>query len=447
VDKWTSIAAIAMVTTVAACTASQQADNKIQPILSINGKTIADNGAIEYEKGKQLLNQGRFAVAAQAFEAALFAGGSSVKVLNALAVSYDKLGRYDLSDRYYERALALDSSDPQTANNLAVSLARRGAPDLAIKVLADAQVKRPNDQTITANLKLAQEQVAKKPEPVASAPLPVPAIPQVPRIEQASPSAQKLVTVGAARTDSMALQSSVTPVAISRVADATDATAPAQTNITQAGVASAPSGRPKIIAEVLAPLPKVASAMSAKAPELAASSLHTSDVPSANARQMTDKPADVVTKKPDFEKVPALNESALTVLAYSRLGSRIVESDNIQPVGLAAHGSTVMELALARLGIRLEVANGAGRRYMAARMRTFLDNHGFNVARVTNAQSFDHVQTIIVYRDQFQPQALELAKALTTKVKLQHAAGLSADIQLILGRDLLPFDRTLEKGG
>lgn len=80
-------------------------------------------------------------------------------------------------------------------------------------------------------------------------------------------------------------------------------------------------------------------------------------------------------------------------------------------------------------------------------MRTFLGGQGFDVARVTNARSFDHVQTVIIYRDQFRPEALELAKTLTSKVELLHMADLPVDIRVILGRDLLPFDRTLEKGG
>ena len=443
-DKWISIAAITMVTTVAACTASQQ-NAEVRPVLSFDGKAIADNGTTEYEKGKKLLSQGRFAAAAQAFQAALFTDGSSIEVLNALAISYDKLGRYDLSDRYYQRALALNSKDPQTVNNLAVSLAQRGAPDLAAKVLANVQAQRPSDKTIAANLRLAQEQATRQPAPVAAAPLPAPTVPAVPRIEQTSPSTQELVTIGAKHPDAISFQPSTTSVATSHVA----AVAPeANADTVQAETADAPSVRPKIVTEALTAPQKAISSESGGPAKLAvATPLPAGSVPVANGHQTTDKLADVGSRKADFGGAPALSESALTALAHSRLGSRIAESDNIQPADFAVPKSNATEVALERLGVRVEVANGTGRRYMAARMRTFLGGQGFDVARVTNARSFDHVQTVIIYRDQFRPEALELAKTLTSKVELLHMADLPVDIRVILGRDLLPFDRTLEKGG
>lgn len=443
-DKWISIAAVTMATTVAACTVSQQIPN-VQPILSIDGKVIKDNGSTAYERGKQLLSQGRLAVAAQAFQAALFADGSSTKVLNALAVTYDKLGRYDLSDRYYERALALNSSDPQTVNNLAVSLAQRGAPDLAVKVLADAQSQRPKDEIIAANLKLAQQQNARS-EPLvpSDVSLPAPTRPQVPRIEQTGPSSQKLVTIDAARTDAVPRQKPVTPVTVDPIAGKVVF---GRKDAVPAEFVSIAPVQQKIFTEALAPLPNTASSGSDRGELATGPRQHAGPVADANQPKTTEKAADVVIRKPLAAETVAPNESALTTLARSRLGSRIAESNNIQPIALDVDKSTKTELALERLGVRLEVANGAGRRFMAARMRTFLDGRGFDVARVINAQSFDHAQTVIIYRDQFEPAALELAKALATNVEFMYAADLPVDIRLILGRDLLSFDRTLRNGG
>lgn len=515
-EKWISIAAVTLATTVAACTASQDSF-KVQPVLSFDGKPIKDSGASEYQRGKELLSQGRFALAAQAFQTALFAGGSSVTILNALAVSYDKLGRYDLSDRYYQRAFALNPNSPQTVNNLAVSLAQRGASDLAAKVLADAHAQLPNDKTIADNLKLAQEEAAIKPPEVAVATLPVPPAPPVPRIEQASPSTQKLVTIephSDARSHQSALMPRLTggtvdavpvqsietqrsmlgdlgsaavseklavaqksaanpppgasitppspptqqtlrievsrpdsglepaatrPLALSGAGDATTI----KLNQAQESTISVPGRRPAVTSVVLAPPPKVGKVESAAAGKIAA-------VPPLQATGAS--PTEAVSQQPARETAavqagPLAAEPSMIALAPTRLGSRIADSDNILPNDIAKQPSIALELVLGRLGARVEVANGAGRRYMAARMRTFLDMHGFDVAHVTNARSFDHVQTVIVYRDQYQLEALDLAKSLTTKVELVHVPELPVDVRLILGRDLLAFDRTLENGG
>lgn len=520
-DKWISIAAVTMAATVAACTASQDSF-KVQPVLSLDGKPVKDSGAAEYQKGKQLLSQGRFALAAQAFQASLFADGSSVEVLNALAVSYDKLGRYDLSDRYYQRALTLDPNNPQTVNNVAVSLAQRGAPDLAATVLADVHTQRPSDTTIADNLKLAQKEATVKPAAATAAPPPIVIGPPVPRIEQTSPSSQQLVTFSA-RADAIPRQPALTPATV----DSTPEGVPAKTKVDEArpfvlgasaspastvskptaiaqkvaaappphvgitppspatkqpvsadavrpdarqspavtplvvsGTAdaastmtddtlmvSAPARRPTVTSEVLAPPPIVGKAEPPGAQKTAVvPPLQTASAAPVDHRT-TVVPPQLGSKTSAVQGIAPVTEPSLLTLARSRLGSRIVESDNIQPRDVGPQKSRAPELALARLGARVEVANGAGRRYMAARMRTFLDGRGFDVMHITNARSFEHMQTVIAYRDQYQKEALDLARSLATKVELVHVTDLPVGIRLILGHDLLAFDRTLENGG
>jgi len=527
-NKWISIAAVTVVMTAAACTASEQS-LKMQPALSLDGRAIMDNGAAEYAKGKQLLSQGRFAVAAQAFQAALFAGGSSIQVLNALAVSYDGLGRYDLSARYYQRALTLDPDDPQTVNNLAVSLARRGVPDVAAKVFASVQARLPSDKMIADNLKRAQAEAIAGPARVAAAPRPIEAMnpPQIPRIEQMSPSMQELITMRTTHDNIISSQASALPSVVSGdaftlmsagtdrgyvaaigefpnpaavlseplapplAATAESATAEKTASHAAQGIGSTATvvphdvvptppalaemggshvaitketmmGKTQVsavieptnpltnISEPAAPPPvgmvkskeveRISADMSQGAGNAASAVIHTTQ---------DTRPKTVASPLPAAELSSdnsAVMDSAKLALARSRLGTRIAESQNLQPIDFIAQvGAT--KLAMERLGVRLEVANGAGRRYMAARMRSFLQVHGFEVSRVTNAHSFDHEQTVIVYRDTFQPEAVALAKALATKVELRHMAGLPVDVRLILGRDLFPFDRTLENGG
>jgi len=513
-----------MAATVAACTASQDSV-KVQPVLSLDGKPVKDSGAAEYKTGKQLLSQGRFALAAQAFQTSLFANGASVEVLNALAISYDKLGRYDLSDRYYQRALALNPNSPQTVNNLAVSLAWRGAPDLAAKVLADAHAQRPTDTTIADNLKLAQKEVTAEPSATAVAPLPAPIALAVPRIEQTGPSTQQLVTVGARaaaaphlpvltavtvataadrasvltkadKTVSAGLGASAAPLVtigeppvsgqkfaavppvhvgstrpgpstqqlvssnavhtgaapkagiMPLVVTGTTDAAPANMDEARGLTVSAPEVRPAIVSEVLAPPPIIGKAPPPTTEKIAAiPPLRTRSAPPTENR-MTIAPLPLASATSADQGITSVTKAPVLALARSRLGSRIAESGNIQPIDIGRQKSVAHELALARLGARVEVANGAGQRYMAARMRNFLDGRGFDVMHVINARSFDHVQTVIVYRDpQYQREALSLASSLATKVELVHVPDLPVDVRLILGRDLLAFDRTLANGG
>lgn len=425
--------------------------------------------------------QGRFAVAAQALQAALFAGGPSIKILNALAVSYDELGRYDLSDRYYQRAVEFDPNNLQTANNIAVSLARRGAPEIAAKVLTIAQTQHPGDTTIADNLKRAQAEAIAGPTTVAMTPMPteIGNSPRLPRVEQTSPSTQELITKSTARENIASSQAPAptsinrrelpTPIpsevdkaqiaAVSRlttvssaVVNEPKASAPAVTDKVHETTVGESMSFPGVVTEALAP-PSAALPnrviVERQSPNV---SQESSNAALADLRATEAiAPMAVASHSPSMNSLPASNDSSLSesarlAFAKSRLGTRIAEDQNLQPADIAGQVEAT-KLAMERLGAQLEVANGAGRRYMAARMRSFLEAHGFDVSRVANAQSFDHDQTVIVYRDEFHPAAMALAKMLTTNVEFRYVADLPVDIRLILGRDLLAFDHTLENGG
>jgi Tetratricopeptide repeat len=436
VDKWISIVVVTAATTVAACTVSQP-NFHVQPLLSLDGKAVTDNGTAEYEKGKVLLSQERFAVAAQAFQAALFADGSSVKILNALAVSYDELGRYDLADHYYQSALALDPNNPQTANNLAASLAQRGAPDIAAKVLAGVQANYPGDKTIETNLKRAQTAAnVALPTPTAALfPLAHLGPPQVPRIEQTSPSTQELITIRTIGGDDK-LPQVLAAADINREIVAMPLAEAVETSVH----ATAESvSRSTVVSET--PAPSVVIVKSATVKKIATDgSQRSGDTPRTVAHEaITNAPTKVASLTHPVEGVPIVHEQATLVFVRSRLRLRIAKNVNIQPANLAplVHDRATLVFARSHLGllfaesaniqplnltlqrpnatafpmeravVRLEVANGAGR---------------CNEGPVTYSRSFDHVQTISTYRDEFRLEALELASALSTKAGLQHVA-------------------------
>lgn len=61
-----------------------------------------------------------------------------VRVLNAFAVVYDKLGRFDLSARYYEQAERLDPGSPVLARNMVYSASLQSRLAAPAPVLAQA---------------------------------------------------------------------------------------------------------------------------------------------------------------------------------------------------------------------------------------------------------------------------------------------------------------------
>jgi len=79
----------------------------------------------------------------------------SIRALNGLAASYDKLGRFDLAERYYSNALALDPDSPVTLNNAGYSQLLQGNLEKALKLFELAAGNDPDNPMIAANTELA----------------------------------------------------------------------------------------------------------------------------------------------------------------------------------------------------------------------------------------------------------------------------------------------------
>lgn len=98
-------------------------------------------------------------------------------------------------------------------------------------------------------------------------------------------------------------------------------------------------------------------------------------------------------------------------------------------------------------GQSVEVSNGVGRTRMAARTAAWLGEAGVPVTRLTNAASWDHAASAVLYRDDAaRPAAEALAALLPTAPRAQPAPDMAADVRLVLGRDLLVLDDRLMKG-
>ena len=91
----------------------------------------------------------------------------------------------------------------------------------------------------------------------------------------------------------------------------------------------------------------------------------------------------------------------------------------------------------------VRVSNGTGRALMARRFARYLGEHGLNVRRVANANSFDYRRTVIFYNPDQRAQAEALAAVLPFPVRLAEAKQSRGQVELILGFDLLGLDDSL----
>lgn len=184
-------AALLSITVLAACSAVDTPDRQFLA----NGEPVMSGDADSYERGKLNLLAGNYGLAAGQLRAALRNNPISLDVLNALAVTYERLGRHDVSQHYFAQALAVDPSSVQTLNNIARSLLDKGSVNVAVSYLKRAEALDPRNPVVLANLADAtgQDQPGST---VRSASASGVAAPATVWIERTNASKQTLVTRG-----------------------------------------------------------------------------------------------------------------------------------------------------------------------------------------------------------------------------------------------------------
>ncbi len=94
---------------------------------------------------------------------------------------------------------------------------------------------------------------------------------------------------------------------------------------------------------------------------------------------------------------------------------------------------------------KIAVSNCAGRNHMARRFRAFLRQNGLAVGHIANAPQFNCEQSVVLKHTGQDQIASDLARTLPFGIAIQADDTMAEDVRLVLGRDLLPFDRTLEE--
>jgi hypothetical protein len=132
--------------------------------------------------------------------------------------------------------------------------------------------------------------------------------------------------------------------------------------------------------------------------------------------------------------VPASQPAA--ALPTVRVALQLPAEAALLPAGPPEGGVAAVDLSGS-----LELANGNGRRHMAARTKTYLIGLGFAAARLSNAGRFTHKTTTITYRPGYLGLAEAVSASLPVAPLLKEVAGQATDVRIELGGDLLEFDR------
>ncbi len=86
---------------------------------------------------------------------------------------------------------------------------------------------------------------------------------------------------------------------------------------------------------------------------------------------------------------------------------------------------------------------------MARRMGNFLRNKGYNVVRLTNADNFNHTETIIYYQMEYLHDAYHVAQQIPgyqNMGKRERFDRSNINIKVLIGKDTAPYNKMFSGG-
>jgi Tfp pilus assembly protein PilF len=357
----------------------------------------------EFNRGKENLASGYFGLALEHFKSALALKPNSARVMNAVAVTYDRLNRYDLAQLYYDRALAIEPNSATTLNNVGYSMLTRGRYEeslvyfmQALKQQQDAEDKR----VVSANRQLALDRLREARQQDGGEKIVNSSFTTDARDDQVDcrGHTSNMVARSGARVFTL----------ITNSADVGSMPTDGSAEGDQAYATGKIFGR---------------DCDSDARPRVAMITTF------ANARD--DARHDVVGPRSGVAAKPA---SVATVL-QSSVGR------NDQQTQVAPKPERGAVRSVGADGPKVELSNGAGRNKLGARMRRYLESKGLNINYLTNAASFDNRRTTIFYKAGNRSAAEAFAKQLPITVEFVEIENHFADIRIRLGADILEFDR------
>ena len=420
------VAVAALVLALGGCSGSM--DNA-EPVFDAGQGDLMSGTIDPIERGKTYFKSGHYGLALESFSAALAREPGSLTALNGVAATYDMLGRYDLADRYYDRALAIAPQSVDLLNNLGYSYILRGDAKSAEQYLSQAAALDVGNAQVQTNLALV-DQLARA---VAEAPAEVAAIEALAtkadsddgaHLVRLAKGVQVLVTTPGGIPEELAIAAFEPAEADGENlsgAETLDEGVEFETAEAEPAPAQAPALDQAVEQEVAGN-----DAIGVYEPVAALDQIEASEQPVEVAESAADPVAEVLNA--EIATAPA-ESSALSEPAA--IPSEIASADNVAPIALGS--------------AKIEVSNGTGRTGMAYRMRDYLTKSGVTVARVTNAETYDHGRTYIVTRPEAIADAERLAAQLPVNVPITVHTDIWPDIRLVIGRDLHEFDETIDR--
>jgi LytR cell envelope-related transcriptional attenuator len=429
-------------------------------------------------QGRTHYASGQYGIALNYFQQALIDRPTSPEVMHALAATYEALGRQDLSQRYFDRAVALGNSgsgEARLTRTGAVSLASPGlrgpglqglsAETLALLPSGVSQSKSPTPEKSPED-SAAGSRVARfvnRPVPPGQRPILVrdsqfgfrlttapnsnsdqgsdgiepPRVARLPEERKSAPrtAASEGAPEGNKPRELLVNNESGSGAAVLANVSGIGAGA------TQGNDFSAISNesRESSEREAATTVSTAAQRASAYTPPAAASAASDEDV---NEFQES-KPQQVAERPHDAMATPA---RPAELMAQARPETAASKSDEEPPQTQvsalldAARPAAKVQQAVAAGD--LEVSNGAGRRFLAARTRLWLGEQGLGQkVRITNDKTFKNKETVIFYRDGFREQAEEIGLVMPVSVRLVPVQSQRASVRVRLGKDILDFDK------
>ncbi len=329
-------------------------------------------------------------------------------------------------------------------------------------VKIDAVKPASKPAILKAEPKAPSAKLVTKTEPVeGDATARIVAIPTSAGGAQAGPEIAALVPVTAPETGSM---KGFEPESYALIASPAE-TRPVKPGTTDSGMADLPKLNEDVARDVRAAIAKTEAAASAKS----AAPVPAAKDPSpamAKAPDKTDRTVKIAALTFEIEAAaPAKSEPPMpaptdpppaavkapdkmdrpvnTAALMAKAEPTGTESGEGLGQGKLTSKDTADQLVALKKAVRLEISNGAGRLNMAARMGRYLIGHGMSNSRLTNAESYTNQVSVLYFKPGHMANAKSLSGVLPVRPELRRKAALKSDLRLVLGGDLLSFDRGL----
>jgi Flp pilus assembly protein TadD len=127
----------------------------IRSFVTVGDEKAVSGPELALTQGRDHFAVGNYGIAIDSFNAAIGLDPQSIRALNGLAASYDKLDRFDLAQRYYATALAINPNSAITLNNAGYSQLLQGNIEKALQMFEVAAKLDPANARIEANTELA----------------------------------------------------------------------------------------------------------------------------------------------------------------------------------------------------------------------------------------------------------------------------------------------------